>query len=130
MPFFSSGETSPLLPSQGANYSRGDVHDQFCNLVGVPPSDRPVAKWRSNDRSLYERAVQGKRSQNWTYQLTASISNTLLLSQVIIGAALTGLGASNSSHILITVLGASNTIIAGLVAYLKSRGQPMYVYIR
>ncbi|KAJ9620198.1 hypothetical protein H2203_007963 [Taxawa tesnikishii (nom. ined.)] len=49
----------------------------------------------------------------------------LLLSQVVLGAALTALGASESSHILITIFGAMNTIIAGLVAYLKSRGQPM-----
>ena len=33
--------------------------------------------------------------------------------------------ASESSHVLITVFGAMNTVIAGLVAYLKSRGQPM-----
>lgn len=35
------------------------------------------------------------------------------------------LGASESSHVLITVFGVCNTVIAGLVAYLKSRGQPM-----
>lgn len=56
---------------------------------------------------------------------TAALSNTLLLTQVVLGAALTALGASESSHILITIFGATNTIIAGLVAYLKSRGQPM-----
>jgi hypothetical protein len=33
--------------------------------------------------------------------------------------------ASESSHVLITVFGVMNTVIAGLVAYLKSRGQPM-----
>jgi hypothetical protein len=33
--------------------------------------------------------------------------------------------ASESSHVLITVFGVINTVIAGLVAYLKSRGQPM-----
>lgn len=49
----------------------------------------------------------------------------MLLSQVIFGAALTALGASNSSHTIITILGALNTIIAGLIAWLKSRGQPM-----
>jgi hypothetical protein len=63
--------------------------------------------------------------QNATYLFTAALSNTLLLTQVVLGAALTALGASESSHILITVFGALNTIIAGLVAYLKSRGQPM-----
>jgi len=44
---------------------------------------------------------------------------------VVLGAAVTALGASESSHILITLFGALNTIIAGVVAYLKSRGQPM-----
>lgn len=56
---------------------------------------------------------------------TATLVNTLLLTQVVLGAALTGLGASNSSRILITVFGALNTVIAGVVAFLKSRGQPM-----
>lgn len=49
----------------------------------------------------------------------------MLLTQVVLGAALAGLGASNSSRVLITVFGALNTVIAGLVAFLKSRGQPM-----
>jgi small basic protein len=44
---------------------------------------------------------------------------------VVLGAALTGMGASSSSYQLITIFGALNTIIAGIVAYLKSRGQPM-----
>ncbi|KAG8532144.1 uncharacterized protein KY384_003784 [Bacidia gigantensis] len=60
-----------------------------------------------------------------TYSFTAALSNTLLLSQVVLGATLTALGASESSHVLITIFGVLNTIIAGLVAYLKSRGQPM-----
>ena len=60
---------------------------------------------------------------------TATLSNTLLLSQVVLGAALTALGASSSSHILITIFGALNTIIAGIVAYLKSRGQPMRAHM-
>jgi hypothetical protein len=53
------------------------------------------------------------------------LTNGLLLSQVVLGAALTGLGASDSSRVLITVFGALNTIIAGVIAFLKSRGQPL-----
>jgi hypothetical protein len=129
-------EESPLLGSWGAlpyasqdtaKPSTEDIHLQFCSLAGVPPSNLPqnarhpvIAR-----RSLYGRAVHRRNAQNRTYLLTASLSNTLLLSQVVLGAALTGLGASASSHILITVFGALNTIIAGVVAYLKSRGQPM-----
>jgi hypothetical protein len=57
--------------------------------------------------------------------VTACLSNTLLLTQVVLGATLTAFGASESSHVLITIFGVLNTVIAGLVAYLKSRGQPM-----
>ncbi|KAK5999246.1 hypothetical protein PT974_01638 [Cladobotryum mycophilum] len=102
-------------------------------LVGVPPSqpvgeNNPQFKTTSRPiprKSLYGRATRQLRDQRYTYYMTASLSNTLLLSQVVLGAALTALGASASSHVLITLFGAANTIIAGLVAYLKSRGQPM-----
>lgn len=53
------------------------------------------------------------------------MTNGLLLSQVVLGAALTGLGASDSSRVLITIFGALNTVIAGVIAFLKSRGQPL-----
>jgi hypothetical protein len=102
-------------------------HKQFCKLVGVPPSDLPPDAPHPpvGPKTLYGRALKQKKSQANTYALTASISNTLLLTQVVLGAAVTALGASASSHILITLFGATNTIIAGVVAYLKSRGQPM-----
>ena len=130
-----SDERTPLLHDQpddnfrdfGANGSRGfDYHKQFCQLVGIPPSDRPDDAYdQVNPKSLYGRALGLKKSQNRVYQVTAGISNSLLLAQVVIGAAVTALGASESSHILITLFGAANTIIAGVVAYLKSQAQPM-----
>ncbi|KZM27976.1 uncharacterized protein EKO05_0000696 [Ascochyta rabiei] len=124
------GNPLPFLSSDfignGSN-SKKDIHQQFCLLVGVPPSNGPKDIPRRSDfkRTLYGRAVHKRNTQNATYLFTAALSNTLLLTQVVLGAALTALGASESSHILITVFGALNTIIAGLVAYLKSRGQPM-----
>lgn len=105
-----------------------NAHAQFCALTGCPPSnltDKDKNKFQVPKKSLYGRTVAQLSSQRRVYNLSASINNILLLSQVILGAALTALGASASSHILITVFGATNTIIAGLVAYLKSRGQPM-----
>ncbi|KIW69641.1 hypothetical protein PV04_05506 [Phialophora macrospora] len=147
-------EQTPLLwqPNPAQNHNRNvslprhdsftaDAHAQFCMMVGVPSSE-PTPEgstpggwrwWPSSSsasssvpaKSLYGRATRQLAKQRWTYYGTASLSNTLLLSQVVLGAALTALGASESSHILITVFGALNTVIAGLVAYLKSRGQPM-----
>jgi hypothetical protein len=115
-------EETPLLYGQA-----GDIHDQFCLLVGVPPSNLKKGQKfpAAGPHTLYGRAIKRRNAQTGTYLFTATLSNTLLLTQVVLGAALTGLGASESSHVLITVFGALNTIIAGLVAYLKSRGQPM-----
>ena len=124
------GNPLPFLNSDfignGSN-SKQDIHHQFCLLVGVPPSNAPKDAPKRSDfkRTLYGRAINKRNAQNGIYLFTAALSNTLLLTQVVLGAALTALGASESSHILITVFGALNTIIAGLVAYLKSRGQPM-----
>ncbi|KAK5310376.1 hypothetical protein LTR70_009519 [Exophiala xenobiotica] len=106
--------------------SGNNAHAQFCALTGCPPSD-PVKdkKYPAPKKSLYGRTVSQLSSQRIAYSFSAALNNTLLLSQVILGATLTALGASVSSHILITIFGVMNTIIAGLVAYLKSRGQPM-----
>src|ERR1700760_4318285 len=127
-------ETTPLLQDHARNFwvfndqnsNAYDYHEHFCKLIGIPPSDidhkdaPPVPP-----KSLYGRALQVKKAQQRTYAFTAAVSNSLLLSQVVLGAAVTALGASESSHVLITLFGALNTIIAGVVAYLKSRGQPM-----
>lgn len=104
-----------------------DIHNQFCMLVGMKPSSikKDARQPTLGNSTLYGRVLRKRKHQNWVYLFTASLSNTLLLTQVVLGAALTALGASESSHILITIFGATNTVIAGLVAYLKSRGQPM-----
>lgn len=116
-------EQTPLLQ----HYDREDnPHTQYCMLTGVPPSNLPPdAHFHVGSKTLYGRAIKQHAIQQFNYVFTASLSNTLLLSQVVLAAALTALGASESSHVLITVFGVLNTIIAGLVAYLKSRGQPM-----
>lgn len=123
-------ERAPLLqfPTGSGSVSGdlGDHHTQFCRLVGARPVNHPDEEdHRPHPRSLYARAMKRRRAQSCHYVLTTALVNTLLLSQIVIGAALTGLGASNSSRVLITVFGALNTIIAGVIAFLKSRGQPM-----
>jgi hypothetical protein len=126
-------ERSPLLrhyaaymSQQSPNGNAIDHHNQFCNLMGVTPHTLPPGQPHvPHPQSLYARALQRRRNQSYIYALTATLTNGLLLSQVVLGAALTGLGASDSSRVLITVFGALNTIIAGVIAFLKSRGQPL-----
>lgn len=123
-------ERSPLLQYRPSiNQENGtaiDHHEQFCKLVGVRPHTlSPDQTHSPHPQSLYSRATQRRRNQFYTYAFTATLTNGLLLSQVVLGAALTGLGASDSSRVLITIFGALNTVIAGVIAFLKSRGQPL-----
>ena len=115
-----ASERSPLL-----GFDLENPHEQFCMLAGVPSSSRPGKHPKVGPKTLYGRATRHYRNAKLSHGFMASFSNILLLSQVVLGATLTALGASESSHILITIFGVMNTIIAGLVAYLKSRGQPM-----
>lgn len=124
-------DRSPLLQFPGGSGSLSgdagcDHHTQFCRLVGVRPVNHPHEDdHKPHPQSLYARAVQRRRGQSCTYMFTATVVNTLMLTQVVLGAALTGLAASDSNRIIIAVFGALNTVIAGVIAFLKSRGQPM-----
>ncbi|KAM0721970.1 hypothetical protein Q7P37_002896 [Cladosporium fusiforme] len=125
-----SDERSPLLQFNGSFNGQSahaiDHHVQFCKLVGVTPYALPAGQeYKAHPQSLYVRAVQRRDNQYFLYILTATLINGLLLSQVVLGASLTALAASNSSRVLITVFGAANTVIAGIIAFLKSRGQPL-----
>jgi len=98
MPY--TDEETPLLrSSRSSSYAsqmiRPDTHDMhihFRLLAGVPPSNLPQDARRPAiaRRSLYGRAVHSRNAQDRTYLITASLSNTLFLSQVVLGAALTG----------------------------------------
>lgn len=131
-----SDERTPLLQEQfpgqfPVSYEQsetnlGDTYKQFCLLVGNDPADQPPSSISNPPKeTLYYRALQQRKKQAFIYALTRALTNTLLLAQIVLGAALTGLGAANSPGWLITIFGAANTVIAGLVAFLKSRGQPM-----
>ncbi|OQN96247.1 hypothetical protein B0A48_17809 [Cryoendolithus antarcticus] len=126
-PDSNTSERTPLLKSSSPAEALGDQHTQFCHLVGARPLNAPPGskKHTPDPQSLYARALNHRRHQSRTYLFTATITNGMLLSQVVLGAALTGLGASDSSRVLITVFGALNTVIAGLIAFLKARGQPV-----
>ncbi|OCT48523.1 hypothetical protein CLCR_04218 [Cladophialophora carrionii] len=66
------------------------------------------------------------RAQTRYYFLVASASHGMLWLQIGIGATVTAIGTTNSNaaRIAITVLGAINTVLAGMLTFLKSRNQP------
>ncbi|KAJ6030658.1 hypothetical protein N7460_010924 [Penicillium canescens] len=65
------------------------------------------------------------KHQKAQYHLVGFAFNLLAVAQVMIGAAITALGPTGGEHMLaITILGAFNTSIAGILALLKGRGFP------
>lgn len=74
---------------------------------------------------IREKLISQERHQRAQYHLFNTLFNLLTIAQVIIGAAITALGPLGDQHMLaITILGALNTSIAGLLALLKGRGLP------
>lgn len=73
---------------------------------------------------VYARVIQEERKTKWQYHAISTLINTIFLAQILVAATLTALGASNTSHIAVTILGSVNTVIAGVQTYLKGQGLP------
>ena len=99
----------------------------FRDLIGINPipiPGRADPKRPAQNMGTYKRLCDAEVKARLEYYATASAINFCLLSQIVVAAALTALGASDGSHIAITVLGSINTIIAGVQTYLKGQGLP------
>ncbi|KAM4056949.1 C6 transcription factor [Hirsutella rhossiliensis] len=76
-------------------------------------------------RGLYRDIVTCKTKFNYVFHAISIIRWTLMVAQLLIGATVTSLGSmSLQSGISITILGAVNTVIAGLLALLHNSGLP------
>lgn len=73
---------------------------------------------------IYNRIVHREQAAKRGYKFASILINSCLGIQVIVAAALTAMGAANSSHVSITAFGAINTVIAGILTYLKGSGLP------
>lgn len=73
---------------------------------------------------IYNRVCHREASAKRGYKIASVLINGCLGVQVIVAAALTAMGAANSSHVSITAFGAINTVIAGILTYLKGSGLP------
>ncbi|KAG5950060.1 hypothetical protein E4U53_005518 [Claviceps sorghi] len=76
-------------------------------------------------QGLYRDVVSHKYNYFYLWHLTTFIRWGLMVSQILLGAALTALGSmSLEDGKPITILGAVNTVIAGLLALLHNSGIP------
>lgn len=81
---------------------------------------------RTHNRGIYNRAVTQDLKNRSLYTISRYIISGLYLLQILVAATLTALSASQSpsSTTALTVLGAINTVLAGLLAWLTGQGMP------
>ncbi|KAL8731081.1 MAG: hypothetical protein Q9181_004439 [Wetmoreana brouardii] len=96
------------------------------SLAASSPSSskNPFNRRPAPNLGIYTRIIHEERSAKFQFYFASSVINACYFGQIIVAAALTALGASSSSNIAITVLGALNTVIAGILTYLKGQGLP------
>ncbi|KAL9037037.1 MAG: hypothetical protein Q9214_005873, partial [Letrouitia sp. 1 TL-2023] len=108
---------SPFLaPSFGGGGGGGSGNSSGIN--------KTTAKRPAPNLGLYARVVSEERTARWQFYIVASLINACYFLQIVIAAVLTSLGASSASHILVTAFGGINTVIAGILTYLKGQSLP------
>jgi len=107
--------------SRNASMNSADKRRHFRERIGIKETGDLPARYLFRNR--IEKAY---RDQTRFYYLAAGASHGLLWLQIGIGATLTALGSQNNreARIAITTLGAINTVVAGMLTFLKSRNQP------
>lgn len=78
----------------------------------------------TDGKSQYNRVCHREQQAKRGYKFASVMINSCLGIQIIVAAALTAMGAANTNHVGITAFGAINTVIAGLLTYLKGSGLP------
>ena len=71
-----------------------------------------------------ERTADEESKVHRQYILSTYVVNVFFLLQIVVGAALTALGAAKGPSAAVTFLGALNTVVAGILTYLKGQGLP------
>jgi hypothetical protein len=106
------------------NQQQLSEHEIYCHQMGILFPHGLNHPCEVKRRSyLYERKKEYRR-HSLQYWLVASATTLFFMLQIIIGAIQTALGAIKSPHLLVTIFGVIATVIGGVLAYLKSRGQP------
>ncbi|KAF5624925.1 c6 transcription factor [Fusarium sp. NRRL 52700] len=79
---------------------------------------------RGIPQGLYRDCVYHRTVSSYSFHLIGFVRAILFVLQLMIGASITALSAGGQNDTAITVLAASNTVIAGLLALLHNSGIP------
>lgn len=122
---------SPIVPHHNP-VDPADKLTTFRLLAGIsshPVLDRKTAAYQNGqplapNLGIYTRVIRNEQNAKKSYKLASILINGCLGLQIVVAAALTAMGAANSSHSAITAFGAINTVIAAILTYLKGSGMP------
>jgi uncharacterized membrane protein len=107
-----------LYPEDQGAKPASPLHDIFL------PTKAAAKRWRN--RGLYDRTLSQDLKNRVLYGMSNYIITFLYLLQILIAAALTGLSAyQQTSSVALTTLGAINTVLAGVLAWLNGQGMPV-----
>ncbi|OBT82372.1 hypothetical protein VE02_08751 [Pseudogymnoascus sp. 03VT05] len=96
----------------------------FRRLTGITTHPSMVGSRAAPNLGIYTRVVANEAKARKGHKHYSWLINGCLGVQVIIAAALTALGAAGANHSAITAFGAINTVIAGVLTFLKGSGLP------
>ena len=122
-----TGEHTPLLSSDSRAGENGNLR-KFRQAIGINVAishGGDVESARVGAQGLYKEVIANQRWRSREYYFTDAVMYLSLGAQIVIGAALAALGQLSNLHpTMITVLGITNTSIAGVLALLKGQGLP------
>lgn len=122
-----SHEQTPLLRGFDQFSAVNENLRKFRRAIGIHAdfNDGDIESARLGARGMYKEVIANQRRCGRQYYLTDVIMYLALGSQIVIGALLTALGPLSRLHpTSITILGITNTTIAGILALLKGQGLP------
>ncbi|KAI1802772.1 hypothetical protein F4811DRAFT_381182 [Daldinia bambusicola] len=103
----------------------------FRLMVGISTSpylgyseSSPVGTRPAANIGIYARVVHSEQKSKDRYKVFSILINACYFLQIVVAASLTAMGAAGVSHGAVTAFGAINTIIAGLLTFLKGSGLP------
>ncbi|KAL0936023.1 C6 transcription factor [Colletotrichum truncatum] len=128
-----SDEASPLLPRDEVGPHNSPNPSNlvlFRRAIGInanvdPHDECNLEAGRASALGIYAATIATARRLRITRILVSILLYVCHAAQLIIGAVLTAMGPSAGTHRLgITILGAVNTVVAGVLTFMKGQGMP------
>lgn len=130
------------IPSEQLINLQKSEHDlekasQLPQTKGIPAYEtqvagRPSRSWKDlffpsvvENEGIYGRAIDEALKASVGYNVSTWFINSLYVVQIFVAATITGLASYHGHEIPLTVLGAVNAILAGLMALIKGQGLPV-----